>query len=282
MRKILAMAILLVATAPALAADNAVVATPGSGLVMRSRDTTGAGGPQQPFVGLGNDSGVSVIGGGTTVPVSGTVSVGTPAVTQSGTWTVQQGTPPWTQNLTTVGGVTLGSTAVVNYGSTPAAVAVPGVNAFVTNALASVAAGTANTGASSPVVLAQNQLMADPCTYALKTNVAINGTANVQLVAASGSGQKVYVCSMMLVANAAVAVSVIEGTGSVCATGPAAVIGSSTAVAATNGLQLAANSGWTIGSGTATIASTATNNTALCLLVSSAVQVAGNITYVQR
>jgi hypothetical protein len=228
-------------------------------------------------MGTPNPQGLTVQGNasGIAMPISGNVGI-------TGTPTVNQGTPPWTQNLTAVAGVTLGSTAVVNYGSVPPAVAVPAANVFVTNALSSVAAGTANTGASSPVVLAQNQLMADPCTYAAKTNVAINGTANVQLVAASVSGQKIYVCSALLVANALVAVSIVEGTGSVCATGPAAVIGSSTAVAATNGLQLAANSGLSLGSGNATVAATATTNTALCLLVSSAVQVAGNITYVQR
>lgn len=42
---------------------------------------------------------------------------------------------PWTQNLTQVAGTSLGATAIVNYGSTPAAVAVPGVNAFITNTI---------------------------------------------------------------------------------------------------------------------------------------------------
>lgn len=47
---------------------------------------------------------------------------------------VTQGTTPWADNVSQVAGVALGATAVVNYGSTPAAVPVPGVNAFVTNA----------------------------------------------------------------------------------------------------------------------------------------------------
>jgi len=42
---------------------------------------------------------------------------------------------PWTQNLTQVAGTALGATAIVNYGSTPAAVAVPAVNAFITNTI---------------------------------------------------------------------------------------------------------------------------------------------------
>jgi hypothetical protein len=68
------------------------------------RDTTGAGGPLSSYVILGDLTGTSILGtagaananvltvqgiaSGTPVPVSGTVSVGTPAVTQSGTWTV--------------------------------------------------------------------------------------------------------------------------------------------------------------------------------------------------
>jgi hypothetical protein len=42
-----------------------------------------------------------------------------------------QGTSPWVDSITTWGGGTLG--AMANYGSTPGAVLVPGVNAFITN-----------------------------------------------------------------------------------------------------------------------------------------------------
>ncbi len=59
------------------------------------------------------------------------VGTGTFAVqaAQSGTWTVQQGGAPWSQNLTQVAGTSLGATAVTNFGTAPAAAAVPGVNA---------------------------------------------------------------------------------------------------------------------------------------------------------
>jgi hypothetical protein len=219
MRKTLAIALLLAST-PAMAADNAVTATPGSGVTMRTKDVGAL--VQQPFVGLGNDSGVSLIGAGSTVPVSGSVTV-------SGTPTVNQGTPPWTVNpgtasswgvqgqgsttpgqvgilnqaavttssptyttgqtsplsLDTAGnlrvnvvaggasggtssnfgsafpgiGTAIGLTngtnmvawsATTNYGTAPAAIAVPAVNAFVTNA---VTPGRAASTASSPVVL---------------------------------------------------------------------------------------------------------------------------------
>src|SRR6516165_8675099 len=88
MRKALAIALLLAST-PAIAADDAVTATPGSGLIMHSKDIGAL--KQQPFVGLGNDTGASVIGAGTTVPVSGSVGL-------TGTPTVLQGSPPWSVN----------------------------------------------------------------------------------------------------------------------------------------------------------------------------------------
>src|SRR6516162_2134428 len=135
MRKILAMAILLVATAPAFAADNFPV-TPGAGQTMRSRDTTGAGGPQQPFVGLGNDSGVSLIGAGSTVPVSGSVTV-------SGTPTVNQGTPPWTVNPGTAS-----SWGVQGQGSTT-----PGQVGILNQAAVTTGAPSYVTGQTSPLSL---------------------------------------------------------------------------------------------------------------------------------
>jgi hypothetical protein len=67
--------------------------------------------------------------------VSGAVSAtqGTSPWVISGAVSSTQGTVPWSVNATQFAGITLGATAVTNYGSSPAAVIVPGVNAFVTN-----------------------------------------------------------------------------------------------------------------------------------------------------
>lgn len=79
----------------------------------------------------------------------------------SGAVSSTQGTVPWSVNATQFAGTTLGATAVTNYGSSPAAVIVPGVNAFVTNTVtiantAFTLAGTAGvvtaTIAGNPVV----------------------------------------------------------------------------------------------------------------------------------
>jgi hypothetical protein len=64
------------------------------------------------------------------IPVSGTF---TPSGTQN-------------ENLIQVAGVTLGATAITNYGTPPAAVAVPAVNAFITNSPAVTLASTTVTG----------------------------------------------------------------------------------------------------------------------------------------
>ena len=55
----------------------------------------------------------------------------TNTVTVSGTVTANQGGAPWSQNLTQVAGTSLGATAVTNFGTAPAAAAVPGVNASI-------------------------------------------------------------------------------------------------------------------------------------------------------
>jgi len=70
---------------------------------------------------------------------------------------VTQQTSPWVDNLTQVAGVVLGATAVVNYGSTPAAVAVPGVNAFITNTVA-VSGTVSVTNFANPLPVSQSGL----------------------------------------------------------------------------------------------------------------------------
>jgi hypothetical protein len=84
----------------------------------------------------------TVFSGGTSfnayVSIASTMPQGTGG--GGGGGSVTQGTVPWIDNIADVAGVALGATAVVPYGSTPAAVNVPGVNAFITNA-GSIGAG---------------------------------------------------------------------------------------------------------------------------------------------
>jgi len=134
--------------------------------------------------------------------------------------------------------------------------------------------GTATAANSSPVVLASDSV--DVCFRNAKTNAAISfqGTSLTQQIAASGSN-KIYICSMSLVASAATVFSVVGGTGSNCASNQLAILGT---LASSHGLALAANGIFTLGSGLGTVAVTAASSE-ICL-VQSAGDLVGNMTYV--
>jgi hypothetical protein len=111
--------LLLVVTllaSPAIAADNAIVLTPGVGVTERSIDTTGANGPQSPVVVLGGTTGTPIYGtagsaNSNVFTVQGIASGVPQSVSQSGAWTVQQGTPPWSVSQSGVWTVQPGNTA---------------------------------------------------------------------------------------------------------------------------------------------------------------------------
>ena len=199
--------------------------------------------------------------------------------------------------------------ATSNYGTAPAAIAVPSVNAFVTNATANIGNnvdGVATSGTAAPPVVNYNYVYngttwdrqragtitgaasvqpvaADPCAFAAKINVPISTATGTTALVTGVSAKRIYVCSLSVIAAAAVSVSLSEGASATCGTSAqAAVLGVATNGTAANGLALAANGGLTLGSGTGTVAQTATAANYLCLFQSSTVQLAGNLTYVQQ
>ena len=104
------------------------------------------------------------------------------------------------------------------------------------------------------------------------SKVAINQTTSTQIVTGT-SGQKLYICSIILVTAGDQSVSLVEGTGSVCATNIAAVMGGTSAsisLVAQGGLSAAAPFAWLR-------TATAANN--LCLLQSGSANVSGVISY---
>lgn len=115
----------------------------------------------------------------------------------------------------------------------------------------------------------------DPCS-GTKSSVAISQATSTVLVSASASN-RIYVCSLALIAGAAEIVALTQGTGSVCATSADAIIGSTTIA---NGLSLAANGGLTFGNGTGTIARGPNTNEDVCLLQDGTDRIAGVMTYV--
>lgn len=101
-------------------------------------------------------------------------------------------------------------------------------------------------------------------------------TTGTQLITGTAA-QNVYICSIDLVVGAADNVALVEGTGTVCATGIAGMAGGTTAA---TGWNFAANGGLTKGDGFHAQYKTATQADNVCLLVSGAAQVSGSLTWV--
>jgi len=118
----------------------------------------------------------------------------------------------------------------------------------------------------------------DPCKGLTKLYASISQTGNTQLVAGTSS-RKIYVCSIHVVAAAATNVAVVEGTGSICATGTAGVSGFGGATAAT-GWNFAANGGIALGNGDSSLGAEGTSGDNLCVFNSGSGQVSGGISYV--
>ncbi len=134
------------------------------------------------------------------------------------------------------------------------------------------------TGQGVKITDGVNVFVVDPCKAQTKLYASINQTGNTQLVAGTAA-KKIYVCSIHVVAAAATNVAVVEGTGSVCATGTAGVSGFGGATAAT-GWNFAANGGIALGNGDSSLGAEGTSGDNLCIFNSGSGQVSGGISYV--
>lgn len=108
---------------------------------------------------------------------------------------VTQGTVPWVDSITMWGGGTLG--AMANYGTSPGAVLVPGVNAFITNPVAV-------TGTFWPYTLGQ-QAMAASVPVVLPSDPDLRPNSTNVTVVDSGSTTTAGYNSVILVTGAATA-----------------------------------------------------------------------------
>jgi hypothetical protein len=207
--------------------------------------------------------------GTTTQPVSWAGQ----SVSLSGTLPAFASTPAF--NVAQWNGTALGAPSA--YGTSPGAVNVPGVNAYITNSPSvGLNAGT-NTVGSVKMTDGTNTMVIDPCRGQTKVYVSVNQTANAQLATGTAS-KKIYICSIHVVVAAATNVALVEGTGTVCATGTAGVGGFGGATAAT-GWNFAANGGIALGNGGAAVGAEGTAADNLCLFVSGSGQVSGGISY---
>jgi len=123
-----------------------------------------------------------------------------------------------------------------------------------------------------------NTMLVDPCKGQTKSYASINQTASTQLAAGTAS-KKLYVCSINVVVSTAANVALVEGTGSVCATGTAGVPGFGGATAAT-GWNFGANGGIAVGNGDSSLGAEGTAGDNLCLFNSGSGQVSGGLSYV--
>jgi len=123
-----------------------------------------------------------------------------------------------------------------------------------------------------------NTDVVDPCEGQTKLYKSITQTTGTQLVTGTAS-KKIYICSINLITATAQNVALVEGTGTVCATGIAGMSGFGGSTAAT-GWNFAANSGIAYGNGASSLGAEATNADNLCLLQSSTGQISGGFSYV--
>lgn len=121
-----------------------------------------------------------------------------------------------------------------------------------------------------------NSYAADPCQNGNKLTLAVSVAANSQLITGTTNG-RIYICSIMINVSDAENVSLVSGTGTICATSLTAVIGGSTAATGNN---LLAGSGYSVGDGTSFIGKATAVADNLCLLMSGSGRIAGVITYV--
>lgn len=104
---------------------------------------------------------------------------------------VTQGTVPWVDSITTWGGGTLGAPS--NYGTSPGAVLVPGVNAFVTNFPATQPVSAASLPLPTGAATAANQNAALAATGGVATFARlVSSAATTNLTAIKTSAGRIY------------------------------------------------------------------------------------------
>ncbi len=182
-------------------------------------------------------------------------STGTVAITQGGTLTVQPGntanTTAWKVDGSAVTQPISGSTKLLDTGGSTAA----------TVKAASTPAATTDTS----LVVAQSPNANTLCT----TKIPISVTASTDLITPTN---KLHICAIILNSATAQSFSLVEGTGTLCGTGTAGMVGGtspSMAVAANGGFAVVTDRAWL---------RTTTNANHLCLLLSSTGNVSGVIT----
>lgn len=141
--------------------------------------------------------------------------------------------------------------------------------------------GQAAASASQPIVPAANWIQDQCFATNKKITQAFTNASTTPFVLITGTGtQYTYICSIVIVSATQQSFSIVEGTQTTtpCDTNTYALLGGTTA---STGPAVAANGGFSLGSGIATVIG-ATNNSAdnVCLFQSGSGVLAGTVTYV--
>lgn len=196
----------------------------------------------------------------TGIPITGTVTVGSHAVTNAGTFATQV------------------STDVVEDAAETAGVTGPmvlGVRRDVAVSSAGTTGDNATFNSDALGLLWTRHL--DPCSGVAKTHIpiSISTATTTELTAAlSGASTFYYVCSIDLVTAAANNVALVDDNTDGCGSVTAGLAGGITAA---TGWNFAANGGLTKGNGEGTVFKAVTSNSVLCLMTSAATQLSGSI-----
>jgi len=118
---------------------------------------------------------------------------------------------------------------------------------------------------------------ADACSLGQKSNVAISESASAVVIPGQ-AGRRTFLCFVFLGTAGAQNISIVEGTGTVCATNQLIIMGGPGAT----GPASQANGTFTLGNGGATIGFSTVIGNDVCLLQSAAGLVAGNMIYVRQ
>jgi hypothetical protein len=222
----------------------------------------------------------------TGIPITGTVTVGSHAVTNAGTFATQSAITAASGSIAS-GAISSGAVASGAFASGSIASGAIASGAVASGAYGSDSGsfGVGATGAAPPAKGVLNAGLGSGATGGLLTGITVCdqdaniniSTATTTLLITGVSGRKVHFCAINVGPVAAAQnIVLIEGTGATCGTGTAGFWGGTTAA---SGWNIAANGGLAYGIGFGDIAATTTTGDSVCAVTSAGVQTTGHIKY---
>lgn len=231
------------------------------------------------------------------IPITGTVTVGSHAVTNAGIFATQPTSVVPGTGATNLGKAedaahTTGDTGVAILAKRTDTPATSGgtdgdyvtINSDAAGYVYTVPRSSGSTGAAPPDRASYLAGLASGATGGFLTGIPVAdsfaninvSTATTTLLVTGVSGRHVRISSLNLLTAGANNVALISGTGATCGTGTTGMNGGTTAA---SGWNFAANSGITQGNGLGTINQTNATGDSVCIVTSAATQLSGRLAY---